>query len=410
MSNVFDISKETNLIDKADQEEEKLEIKLVDPTISYDTFFNQFFVKNVPCIISSEITENWPCKKQWVLDNAPNFGFLEKVFGHNEAPVANCNEKYYNSQSKQKMLIADYLKYWKGYKDSNYNSKIQLLYLKDWHCIQNFPNIAIYNVPKYFLSDWLNEYYIAHPELKDDYMFVYMGPRGSWTPFHADVFTSYSWSANIVGRKRWLLFPPGEEYQLCNLHGQLIYDATSEELFNKSIYNQYNSETLKHYDIIQESGQAIFIPSGWHHQVWNLEDTISINHNCINGCNIWIMWMALKKEFALVIREVEDCKNMENWREHCQLMLKTSYGMDYIQFYDFLSFIAKRRLNSIVEGNPIISFKNYKLGANQSMFDLRSLKTVLEDFIAEVQDKSLYSLICKSNELHDLLKSVTSIL
>lgn len=34
-----------------------------------------------------------------------------------------------------------------------------------------------------------------------DYRFVYLGPAGSWTPLHADVLRSYSWSANVAGRK-----------------------------------------------------------------------------------------------------------------------------------------------------------------------------------------------------------------
>lgn len=42
----------------------------------------------------------------------------------------------------------------------------------------------------------------------DDYRFVYLGPKGSWTPLHHDVLASYSWSTNLCGVKRWLLFPP----------------------------------------------------------------------------------------------------------------------------------------------------------------------------------------------------------
>ncbi len=35
-----------------------------------------------------------------------------------------------------------------------------------------------------------------------DYRFVYLGPQGSWTPLHSDVLRSYSWSANVAGKKR----------------------------------------------------------------------------------------------------------------------------------------------------------------------------------------------------------------
>lgn len=77
--------------------------------------------------------------------------------------------------------MKSYLDYWIDYKRNNYaKSMMPLLYLKDWHCVKDFPDIPIYEVPLYFVSDWLNEYYIAHPELNDDYMFVYMGPKETW--------------------------------------------------------------------------------------------------------------------------------------------------------------------------------------------------------------------------------------
>ena len=34
------------------------------------------------------------------------------------------------------------------------------------------------------------------------------------TPFHADVLRSFSWSANVCGRKLWILYPPGQRH--CN--------------------------------------------------------------------------------------------------------------------------------------------------------------------------------------------------
>lgn len=36
-------------------------------------------------------------------------------------------------------------------------------------------------------SDWLNEVWRLRDDVADDYCFVYMGPAGTWTPFHADV-------------------------------------------------------------------------------------------------------------------------------------------------------------------------------------------------------------------------------
>jgi hypothetical protein len=38
---------------------------------------------------------------------------------------------------------------------------------------------------------------------RDDHRFVYVGRRGSRTLLHADVMRSFSWSANVCGRKLW---------------------------------------------------------------------------------------------------------------------------------------------------------------------------------------------------------------
>lgn len=385
-------------------------VPCVDQILSYNDFLNKFLISNEPCIIDSAITESWPCRQQWVSKNAPNFELLGTLFGKCTVPIADCKKRYYNSQVKNDMTMQEYLDYWITFKRSNYVSDMPLLYLKDWHCARNFPDLVYYKVPHYFASDWLNEYYIANPELNDDYMFVYMGPKGTWTPLHADVFFSYSWSANIVGKKRWLLFPPKEENKFRDSYGQLVYDVLSKDLKDHTKYDKYDSQHLKCFEVIQEAGEIIFIPSGWHHQVWNLEDTISVNHNWINGCNIRTIWSTLKQELLSVMKEVEDCRDMSNWIEHCQLMLKVSHGMNYIQFYSFISFIAARRLDVITKKTRVISFERYEFGINHCLFDLRMLKVVLEDFIEETKEKSIYSLISKDDEPIDLLKRITSVL
>ncbi|KAL4216910.1 JmjC domain-containing protein 4 [Mactra antiquata] len=171
-----------------------------------------------------------------------------------------------------------------------------------------------------------------------------MGPKGTWTPFHADVFRSYSWSANICGKKKWIFYPPGCEESLKDRHGNLIYDIMSPDHDDLEKYPHAHKVKSQRLEVIQGQGQVIFVPSGWHHQVFNLEDTISINHNWLNGCNIDICWKHLYDNLINVKHEIEDCKNMEGWTEQCQLILKATAGMDYLQFIDMLKVITSHRL------------------------------------------------------------------
>ena len=42
------------------------------------------------------------------------------------------------------------------------------------------------------------------------------------------------------------------------------------------------------------------MPSGWYHEVENLEPTLSINHNWTNGFGLLAMWTFLASELAAV--------------------------------------------------------------------------------------------------------------
>ncbi|KAM4794588.1 2-oxoglutarate and iron-dependent oxygenase JMJD4 isoform 1-T1 [Cyanocitta cristata] len=257
-----------------------------------------------------------------------------------------------------------------------------------------FPELDVYSTPVYFSSDWLNEYWDA--VAVDDYRFVYMGPKGSWTPFHADVFRSYSWSANICGRKRWLLYPAGHEEFLKDCHGNLPFDVTAPDLRDKRIYPRY-SQSQPPLEIIQESGEIVFIPSGWHHQVHNLEDTISINHNWVNGCNVATMWGFLQDELAAVQREINHWKDpMDDRHLQCQLIMKSCTGIDYKEFYNFLKVIAQNRVSILEKGlDEESSSRNDSkaaistLGMLHAVFDLKRTVKVLSSLSANEDFRKL---------------------
>lgn len=56
------------------------------------------------------------------------------------------------------------------------------------------------------------------------------------------------------------------------------------------------------------------------------EDTISINHNWLNGCNVDIMWQFLQSELSSVQKEIDEWRNtMDSWHQHCQVLCR--YGV-----------------------------------------------------------------------------------
>lgn len=50
-------------------------------TITYGDFFRDFLLANQLCVFSSEITEDWRSRKEWVTNGKPNLEFLSNRFG-----------------------------------------------------------------------------------------------------------------------------------------------------------------------------------------------------------------------------------------------------------------------------------------------------------------------------------------
>lgn len=163
-----------------------------------------------------------------------------------------------------------------------------------------------------------------------------------------------------------------------------------------------HEKQVQSFEVIQRAGQTVFVPSGWHHQVWNMEDTISLNHNWFNGCNIHWIWSAIYGKFMEVLREIDDCKDMENFDEHCQLMLKSDFGLDFKMFLEILQCIVNNRLK-ILQGDNEVILNEIKLGRKHAFFDLASIRRVLNDFNNKCSIKNLKQI---SQELIDRINNV----
>ena len=333
--------------------------------MSYNEFFHQHMLKNSPCLIKN-LMKNWKAMTDFVINNEPNIDFFATLDTTKEVPVANCSAKYFNSQEKCSMTLQEYLDYWMS-------DRTELLYLKDWHFTKDHPGGQdFYQVPDYFKSDWLNEYW---QDKNDDYKFVYLGPKGSWTPFHTDVFGSYSWSANVSGYKKWIFFQPDTQPQNVYDISKVIPKSEDSDMKLKS------HGDLEYFEVVQGPGEVIFVPSGWYHQVLNMTDTLSINHNWFNATNIQYIWNQLRCELQNVKKEISDCfeVNDEEWKTTCQKVLLASHGMNYSTFIDLLQVILTNRVKS-----------QTNLGPNHLKYDLSKVINVLEN-VANVTDDLLHS-------------------
>lgn len=139
--------------------------------LTYNDFFRNYMYPNIPCLIRG-VSESWNCTKLWFENDCLNYKYLRTTYGDLDVTVYNCLERYYNSHKASIMKFSNYLDYFEE------NNKNRLDYLKDWHLKNSRSNDDFYEVPIFFASDWLNEFYTS--SWNDDYRFVYMGPKGTW--------------------------------------------------------------------------------------------------------------------------------------------------------------------------------------------------------------------------------------
>uniref|UniRef100_A0A8D8VMP2 Jumonji domain-containing protein 4 n=1 Tax=Cacopsylla melanoneura TaxID=428564 RepID=A0A8D8VMP2_9HEMI len=343
-----------------------------DPTNLYPYCFNTFLSENKPFILKS-CTKEWACSSEWVLNGHPNFEYISETYGAAKAPVIDCNaldSGITSNTCNKEMTLGEFTNYWQNYNSLNYPCDDPCYYLKDWHFLKNPKSANIYRVPNVFASDWLNEYYSEYLHCKDDYVFSYMGPKNTWTPLHVDVYNSYSWSVNICGSKEWLFLPPGNEKYFKDSFGNLVTDMKSVD------WSSLPPNTV--ITVHQDAGDGIFVPSGWHHQVSNMADTISINHNWINGCNIGYIYKELVTQLEAVKKEIDDCKDMDDWEAHCQLMLVATFAMNFEMMFNMLKHISQKRLASLRSGCVLKMYGDWDLGLDHITFDLKQARDVLK--------------------------------
>lgn len=149
---------------------------------------------------------------------------------------------------------------------------------------------------------------------------------------------------------------------------------------------------VKYFEIIQSAGETVFVPSGWFHQVWNEGHTISINHNWFNATNVFEIWLQIYETYKNVLHEIHDCRDMEDFNGHCQLMLKASYGINFEDFFNLLEVILRNRLECLTE-KCNMKLNDFVHNENHCHFDIKVILNVLQlaqpnlDSYTEVQQK-----------------------
>lgn len=296
---------------------------LVANEISSHHFREQFHCQNLPCLIQLDVStpgaETQPfdyVNKNWRSDNRQEINrdwFIENVGALTQVPLRfSTTEASLDSEGRATECETRHVSMseWVEMSSNRDGAKGPFYYLKDWHLVsllnENGGKLRqsdpLYTCPDIFQVDLLNPFFSTFTN--GDYKFCYWGPEGSKTLRHADVLHSFSWSYNVHGTKRWTFFS--------------------------------NDSHDRQFTVIQKAGQAMFVPCTWQHEVENMEETISINHNWITVANIDKTWECLLSEMKEIENELERwgiTEETESYIESCESMLRGCVGLNVTAFF-----------------------------------------------------------------------------
>ncbi len=141
------------------------------------------------------------------------------------------------------------------------------------HSVADTPFRGQVAVPGFLNENWLDL-------LDPSYGFnITLSGAGSFTPFHEDGSGEQAWMYLVHGVKEWLIYPPK-----CR---PLLWDNLFKDFYNPRKTNLNRFEFVAHceqYKITAtaRSGDLIFLPPGWLHQVLTTEPSFGFGGNIFN--------------------------------------------------------------------------------------------------------------------------------
>jgi len=105
---------------------------------------------------------------------------------------------------------------------------------------------------------------------------IFIGPKGSYSHLHKDIWGTSFWNALFEGRKLWLFFDHSEEGLLYDGHVNPFYPDFKR-------FPKFRMAQPKKY--VQRPGELIYCPGNVYHAVMALEPSLALSENFIDLFN-----------------------------------------------------------------------------------------------------------------------------
>ena len=316
--------------------------------LSPDQFLERYMRPNLPVMITG-LTDGWRATREWVSETSDgsrvvDMRAMSEAFGAAEVLVVNCDDALDTDLARRQMRFHLYADWWRARDDSsprasptppgetipqrrkpNSTSRTGPWPATSPTTAPTSPRRTspttgstrtgtnARSPPRRRPRASPSETSRA-PTAKQDgggtHRFVYCGGEGTWTPSPRRRPPPFSWSVNIVGRKRWLMIPPQRSVHLLARDGSgrrprdLAAAVAADPLDPENPFP--DARRSRPIVVDQPPGAAIFVPSLWYHQVHNVTDCVSVNHNWLNASNARLCWAMLRDELADVQEGLPD--------------------------------------------------------------------------------------------------------
>jgi histone arginine demethylase JMJD6 len=260
-----------------------------------EDFWSKYEAKDIPCVIRSipagydggAKTKQWGAITKWTLDALRDSHLRKRLF--------KCGED--DDGNTIRVKLSHFLKY----VDKNYDDSP--LYIFDSTFDEDGSAkdlLRDYKVPSYFADDLFG---LVSEARRAPYRWFLVGPERSGSCVHIDPLATNAWNALILGKKRWVLFPPHVPKYVVKGRGLVRKDEDDEAIhyfMNILPRIKRRATALKEhedyrdfacYEFTQNAGETVFIPQGWWHAVLNLTDTVGVTQNFCSPRNFDSVWL-----------------------------------------------------------------------------------------------------------------------
>jgi hypothetical protein len=224
--------------------------------LSGDEFLKEYYSAGRPVIITGML-DGWPALHRWNIDYLYERHADKTV----EIQIGRHSNQHYElnkERHQQQMRFGDFLDWIRHVGSSNDK------YLTAYNGAGN----------RHALAD-LMEDVPGVPEYLDpnsiDQGFLWIGPRGTITPFHHDLTNNLL--AQVAGRKRFVIASSAEISGMYN--HEHCFSAVDARNIDYQRFPEMRDVRL--IDFVLERGELLFLPVGWWHFVEGLEFSISLS-------------------------------------------------------------------------------------------------------------------------------------